>query len=193
MDKMKLAIIIGSVRDGRFAVEPAKWIEKLANDTGAFDIDMIDVKDLDLPTYEDKTTPSSKKPGEFSNDAAKAFADRVKAADAYIVVAAEYNHSFTPSLKNAFDTVFHEWAKKPIGFVSYGTVGGARAVEHLRGVVAELSMVSMRTGVHIIAPWMLRNEDGSLKDGALTDYEQSAKTMLDQLIWWSKALKAARD
>jgi NAD(P)H-dependent FMN reductase len=113
--------------------------------------------------------------------------------DAYIFTAAEYNRGPTAVLKNALDYAYPEWANKPVSFVGYGGVGGARAVEQLRLTAIELQMAPIRTAVHVVLPAFL----AVLKEGKkLADFDylnQGAKQMLDQLAWWTKALKAARD
>ncbi len=112
--------------------------------------------------------------------------------DAYIFTAAEYNHGPTAALKNALDYAYTEWRNKPVSFVGYGGVGGARAIEQLRLTAIELQMAPIRTAVHILLPVFL----AVLKEGkAIGDFDylnQNAKEMLDQLIWWTHALKAAR-
>ena len=95
-------------------------------------------------------------------------------------------------LKNAMDWVYQEWNNKPMGFVAYGSVGGARAVEQLRTVAVELQMAPVRNAVHIPAHWVLLDEKGVLKTGALDSYQMAAEGLLTQLVWWANALKAAR-
>ena len=113
--------------------------------------------------------------------------------DAYVFTAAEYNRGPTAVLKNALDYAFQEWINKPVAFVGYGGVGGARAVEALRLTAIELQMAPIRTAVHIQVPVYL----AVLKEGKkLSDFDflnQSAKDMLDQLAWWTNALRAARE
>ena len=107
------------------------------------------------------------------------------------MVSPEYNHSTSGALKNAIDAVYSEWNNKVVGFVSYGSLGGGRAVEHLRGIAAEVQMADVRTAVHIMAPWALTDENG-LKAGVLDSYAQSAGTMLDQIAKWGQAFKGMR-
>ena len=96
-------------------------------------------------------------------------------------------------LKNALDWVYREWNHKAVGFVAWGGVGGARSVEQLRLVAVELQMAPMRNAVHIVAPWMMTDEKGALKAGALDGFKNAADTMLNDVIWWGKALKTARE
>jgi len=118
---------------------------------------------------------------------------KIAEADTFIVVTPEYNHGYPAVLKNAFDYVYKEWNRKPIGFVAYGSVAGARSVEQLRQVAIELQMAPIRKGLHIHKFWLLTDEKGNLKPGALDDMNGEAKDFLDQLTWWGKALKEARE
>ena len=105
----------------------------------------------------------------------------------------EYNHGYPSSLKNNIDYLYKEWNKKPIAFVGYGTTGGAFAVGQLRQVAIELQMAPIRMATHIVSPWNMVEKDGSLKLGALDHYANGAKKMLEQLKWWTKVLKNARE
>jgi NAD(P)H-dependent FMN reductase len=118
---------------------------------------------------------------------------KIASLDGYIIVTPEYNRSTSAVLKNALDHIYGEFTNKPVAFISYGSVGGARAVEQLRLMAIELQMAPIRNSVHIMAPWFLRNEDGSLKAGALDEYRKSGEGMLEQLAWWAKALTVARN
>ena len=127
------------------------------------------------------------------NPVAQRWQKKVAEFDGFIFVTAEYNHSISAVLKNALDYAYPEWVKKPAGFVGYGSVGGARAIEQLRLVLAELQMATIRTGVYIqgadfMAVW---KEGKELKD--ITYLQTGVKDMLDQLVWWTRALKTARD
>ncbi len=130
--------------------------------------------------------------GAYANEVVRAFAEKIGEADAYLIVAPEYNHGYAAVLKNALDSVYSEWNNKAVGFVSYGSVGGARVVEQLRQVAVELQMAPVRSAVHIQAPWFLLDESGNLKEGVLTDYDKSLSGTLEQLKWWGEALKVAR-
>jgi len=113
--------------------------------------------------------------------------------DAFIVTAAEYNHGPTAVLKNALDYAYAEWSNKPVAFVGYGGVGGSRAVEQLRLNVIELQMAPIRSAVHILFPDYLAVVKDGMKLSELDHLNQTARQMLDQLAWWTAALKAARE
>lgn len=190
MAKPKLAIVIGSIRTNRFADHPAQWIAEIARQTGKFDVELIDLKDYPLPLFAEPVSPAY---GPVQNEVAQRWQKKMAQFDAYIFTAAEYNRGPAAVLKNALDYAYNEWINKPVSFVGYGGVGGARSVEQLRLNAIELQMAPIRTAVHIQLPVYL----AVLKEGKkLSDFDflnQNAKDMLDQLTWWTNALKAARD
>ncbi len=191
MEKPTIGIIIGSTRDGRFSEHPAKWIAGIGKSREDMSLMTIDLREHPLPFLQDAVNPSHKN-GVYSDESVGRFAKLIAGLDGYIIVTPEYNRSTSAVLKNAIDHIYGEFANKPVAFVSYGSVGGARAVEKLRLMAIEHQMAPIRSAVHIMAPWTLRNEDGSLKDGALDDYQKAAEGMLEQLSWWTTALKTAR-
>ncbi|WP_055702746.1 MULTISPECIES: NADPH-dependent FMN reductase [Streptomyces] len=181
---LRLAVVVGSNRDGRFGPTVADWFTALAEQHTGFTVDVIDVAALDLPDAHPAW-------GTEPTPAQAALAERVDAADAYVVVTPEYNHSFPAGLKHFIDLHRTEWEAKAVGFVSYGgTSGGLRAVEQLRLVFAELHCATVRDGVSFHGAWDHFGEGGRAhdKDGA----PGAAKVMLDQLAWWAKALRTAR-
>lgn len=190
MGKPKLAVIIGSIRPNRFADRPAQWIAELARQRGDFDVELIDLKDYPLPLFAEEASPAY---GSSKNEMAQRWQKKVAEYDAYVFTAAEYNRGPAAVLKNALDYAYREWSNKPVAFVGYGGVGGARAVEQLRLNAIELQMAPIRTAVHILLPTYL----AVLKEGKkLSDFDflnQNAKDMLDQLAWWTGALKTARE
>jgi NAD(P)H-dependent FMN reductase len=190
MAKPRLAVIIGSIRPNRFADHPAQWIAEIARRRGDFDVELIDLKDYPMPLFAEAASPAYA-PSE--DVIAQRWQRKVAGFDAYVFTAAEYNRGPTGVLKNSLDYSFKEWTNKPVSFVGYGGVGGARAVEHLRLSAIELQMAPIRTAVHIQLPVYL----AVLKEGKkLSDFDflnQNAKDMLDQLAWWTNALKAARE
>jgi NAD(P)H-dependent FMN reductase len=127
------------------------------------------------------------------NEIALRWQKKVAEFDGYIFITAEYNHGISAVLKNALDYAYNEWNKKPAAYIGYGSVGGARAVEQLRLINAELQMASVRPSVHIQgADFMAVWQQG--KDIAELAYlAPNAKDMLDQLVWWANALKTARE
>ena len=192
MDTLKIKIILGSTREGRTSEKVAPWILEQVKKFPVFDAEVLDLRDYPMPFYEDATTPSQIKDSAYKNEVVRKWAAKINEADAYLVIAPEYDHGIPAVLKNSFDNLFFEWQRKPIGFVAYGSAGGARSVEHLRQIAVELQMASVRVAVHIPAPWESFDEKGQFKAGALDKYEGPAKGMLEQLEWWGNALKTAR-
>jgi NAD(P)H-dependent FMN reductase len=188
-NKYKLAIIVGSVRDVRFGPVAASWVAEQARTHGGFDVDVIDLADVDIPLNLPSTSP--KMAGDdYPRPAGMApLTTALTEADAFIVVTPEYNHSYPASLKSAIDWHFTQWTAKPVAFVSYGGVAGGRhAVLHLENVLVELHAVIVHDG--LVFPSFYQN----WQDGRPQDAEAAgrAKGMLDQLAWWAGALQAAR-
>ncbi|GAA2339878.1 NADPH-dependent FMN reductase [Streptomyces violaceusniger] len=182
---IRLAIIIGSTRDGRFGPKVADWFAGHATLRPDMTVDVVDLAETPLPTA------LTHRPGAEDVAALEAVTPRLDAADAFAVVTPEYNHSYPASLKNAIDWHFTQWQAKPVGFVSYGGIsGGLRAVEHLRPVFAEVHAVTVRDTVSFHNAGGLFGEDGRLKDPEGPD--AAAGAMLDQLTWWARALRTAR-
>lgn len=188
---VKIALIVGSTRPNRFADVPARWVADAAAARGDIALEVLDLRDWPLPFYDEPLTPLFSG-GKFSNPQAAAWANKIGEFDGFLATAAEYNHGPTAVLKNAIDSAAYEWHNKPIGFIGYGGVGGARAVEQLRLHAVEMAMAPIRAAVHInMEPFL-----GVARDGkSLDDYPylvQTRDAMLDQLVWWAKALRAAR-
>jgi NAD(P)H-dependent FMN reductase len=193
MSKLKIAIIIGSTRDSRFGPVPAQWIYELAKADPQIDAELVDLKTFDLPLFNEKASNAWMPSADAK---AVAWQKKIGEFDGYIVVTPEYNHSVPASLKNAFDQAYKEWVKKPIAFVGYGGVGAARAVEHARGIAAELQMVTTRNAVHIGGGEFMKVHPGmggkQPFDSIADVIKPSALAMLQDLVWWGNATKAAR-
>lgn len=188
---LNLALIIGSTRPQRFANTPANWIAAAAAERSDFHLDILDLRDQNLPLFEEPVPPSWTQ-GVYSNPLAEEWRQKIGKYDGFIITAAEYNHGPTAVLKNALDSATFEWRRKPVAFVGYGGVGGARAIEQLRGVAVELHMAPIKAEVNIgMEPFL-----GILQQGkTLDDYPHlvaSRTTLFDEIAWWGNALKAAR-
>lgn len=182
---LKLAVIIGSNRDGRFGPTVANWFLSRAARRDDFTVDVVDLADADLPTAL-SYSPSPEVRAELAK-----LTPKLAAADAFVVVTPEYNHSYPAGLKNLIDWHGVEWHAKPVGFVSYGGLsGGLRAVEHLRQVFAELHAVTLRDTVSFHGPWGQFDESGRHTDPEAP--EAAAKSLLTQLAWWAHALRDAK-
>jgi NAD(P)H-dependent FMN reductase len=197
--KLKIKIILGTIRENRFGERPAKWIYDELVKHEDIDVELLDLKEYPMPFFDSPTSPAwaNKK---YSNDMVQKWSGKIDEADAYIIVSPEYNHGYSSVLKNAIDWIAPEWYKKPVGFVGYGSVGGARVIEQLREVAIELKMVPINRSIHI--PWefmakAMNNKD--IKNEEL--FEPLKKSMvgdtlqlfIDDLMWMAKALKRERE
>ncbi len=178
---VQIAVIVGSTREHRRGRAIADWFVGRAATRDDVELSEIDLADFELPErYTFEVTP-----------ALTELRSRLDAADGFVVVTPEYNHSYPAPLKHAIDFAKPEWRRKSVAFVSYGGVsGGLRAVEHLRGVFAELHAHTVRDTISFHRPWNGFGDDGQPTDpdGA----EAAAQVLLDELVWWSAALRAAR-
>jgi NAD(P)H-dependent FMN reductase len=181
---LRLAIIVGSTRDGRFGPVVASWFTELAERRADFAVTVVDLAETPLPARMTRN-PTPDEAAQFA-----AVTPKFTEADAFVVVTPEYNHSYPAALKNAIDLHYTQWRAKPIGFVSYGGIsGGLRAVEHLRQVFAELHAVTVRDTVSFHNAGGLFDGDGVPKEPE--GCSQAAEVMLDQLAWWGRALHDA--
>ncbi|WP_236953051.1 NADPH-dependent FMN reductase [Ketogulonicigenium vulgare] len=193
MSLPKIAIIIGQTRESRFADKPAQWILEQAQARDDFEAELVDLRDFDLPLFNEVASnawvPSS--------DAhAVAWQKKIAEFDGYLFVTAEYNRSITGALKNALDQAYVEWARKPAAVFGYGSLGAARAAEHLRNIAVELQMVPVRNGIHLggteffkVHPLGGQNADMSEVAPVLAG---SVTATFDDLVWWANATKAAK-
>jgi NAD(P)H-dependent FMN reductase len=185
----RLLILIGSVRDGRFGPAVASWVADRAREHGAFEVDVLDLAEVEIPLALPSESP--KMAGDsYPRPAGMAgLTTRLDAADAFVLVTPEYNHSYPASLKAAIDWHFTQWKAKPVAFVSYGgAAGGRHAVLHLENVLTELHAVTIREGLAFPSYWA-NFEGGRPLDPQAPQY---AKVMLEQLAWWATALRKAR-
>ena len=190
MTTPKIAIIISSTREARFGDKPAKWIYDIAAQRSDIAVELLDLRDFPLPFF-DEVASNAYVPS--TNEVAQRWQKKVAEFDGFIFITAEYNRSITAVLKNALDYAYPEWKRKAAAYVGYGSVGGARAIEHLRLISVELQMAPTRNGVHIqggdfMAVWQ---QGKSLTE--LTHLLPNITAMLDDLVWWATALKVARE
>ncbi|MGC4077528.1 MAG: NAD(P)H-dependent oxidoreductase [Rubrivivax sp.] len=190
MTKPKIGIILSTTRETRFADRPAKWVLDIANARGDATYEIVDLRDHPLPFFDAVGSPRFVP---LTDEAQLQFARKIAEFDGYIFVTAEYNHTIPAVLSNALTYIFDEMARKPAAFVGYGAVGGSRAVEHLRLVAVEFSVVPTKSAVHINMEALLGMVRGGKDFG---DYEYLAPTvttMLDELGWYVRTLKAGRE
>jgi NAD(P)H-dependent FMN reductase len=194
---LSVKVILGTTREGRFGDKPAHWILGEAAQRDAVEAELLDLREFPLPFFDRPTAPS-REGGKYAHPVVTRWADKIAEADAYIVVTPEYNHGYSAVLKNAFDHLFPEWARKPIGFVSYGSVGGARAIEQLRLVAVELQMWPIRHAIHVpLDVYLAAMKEPVPPNPAVfapikNQFGDRVAMFLDELLWAGRALKAAR-
>jgi NAD(P)H-dependent FMN reductase len=183
---LKVGIIVGSTRPSRNGLAVAEWVFAQARAHGGAEFELVDVAGFELPLLDEPAPPSS---GHYSKPHTKRWAETIAALDAFVFVTPEYNHSTSGALKNAIDFIYAEWNNKAAGFVSYGSAGGTRAVEHLRGIMAELQIADVRG--HVVLS--LFDDFENFSEFRPRDvHESSLVAMFDQLIAWGSALKQLR-
>ncbi|MEV8375238.1 NAD(P)H-dependent oxidoreductase [Kribbella sp. NPDC056861] len=182
----KIAIILGSTRPGRNGEAVANWVLDIAKQRSDAEFELVDIAEYKLPHLDEAVPPSM---GQYTQPHTLAWAEKIGSFDGYVFVTPEYNHSTSGALKNAIDFLFAEWNDKAAGFVSYGAVGGARAVEHLRLVMGELKVADVRNQVTL----SLATDFKNYSEFTPAEYQEGALgTVLDQVISWSNALATVR-
>ncbi|MFJ4648242.1 NADPH-dependent FMN reductase [Streptomyces bobili] len=182
----RIAIILGSTRPGRNGEAVAHWVHDIAKQRADAEYELVDIADFKLPHLDEVAPPSL---GQYTQPHTKAWAEKIASFDGYVFVTPEYNHSTSGALKNAIDFLYKEWNNKAAGFVSYGSVGGTRAVEHLRLVMGELQVADVRNQVALSLFTDFENfsefHPAAHQEGAVT-------AVLDQVVAWSGALAQLR-
>ncbi|MBM7773440.1 NAD(P)H-dependent FMN reductase [Actinokineospora baliensis] len=182
----RIGIILGSTRPNRNGEQVATWVRDIATRRADAEYELVDLRDYPLPHLDEPTPPSM---GQYENEHTREWAAKIASFDGFVVITPEYNHSTSGVLKNAMDYLYAEWNNKAIGFVSYGSVGGTRAVEHLRLIAGELQMADVRQQVALSLVTEFENysvfKPGEYNVPALT-------TLLDQVVAWSTALAPLR-
>ncbi|ANZ41742.1 NADPH-dependent FMN reductase [Lentzea guizhouensis] len=181
-----IGIIIGSTRPGRNGEQVARWVLQNAEQRDDATFELIDLKDFPLPHLDEPMPPMMQ---QYQHEHTKAWSATIARFDGFIMVTPEYNHSTSGVLKNAIDYLFAEWNNKAVGFVSYGSVGGARAVEHLRLVAGELKLADVRTSVSLS---LFHDFEGYTAFKPSDNQVTTLGTLIDELVDWSTALAPLR-
>jgi NAD(P)H-dependent FMN reductase len=185
----RLSIIIGSTRPGRAGLPIADWFADRARQHGGFEIDVVDLAEVNLPILDEPNHPRLR---QYTHQHTKDWSARVAGADAFVIVTPEYNHGYSAATKNAIDYLHHEWHYKPVGFVSYGGVAsGTRAMQQLKQVVTALRMLPLTDAVNIPFHTQFLDDDGRIEANEVM--EQAAVTMLDELLRVEAALRPLRE
>ena len=189
---LNIKVIAGSTREGRFSDKAAVWIAEEISKQEGVAVEVLDLRNYDMPFFNEPMSPSFKQEP-YKNEAVARFTKKIEEGDAFVIVTPEYNHGTSGVLKNALDWVYQEWNNKPVAFVSYGSVGGARAVEQLRLNAIELQMAPIRNAVHIPGEQYFQVLFGKMDAKELfASVSKQAEGMIAQLLWWARALKNAQ-
>jgi len=189
MQQLRIGIIISTTRQGRYADKPTRWLLSHLGMFPEISAEIVDLRDFPMPFFEEETSPAHAPPHCVH---ARAWAAKVAEMDGFIFVTAEYNRSIPGVLKNALDYAYHEFNHKPAAYLGYGGVGAARAIEQLRLICVELQLAPLRNAVHVGMEQYLATANGDRQLGEIDFLNVSATSMIQELIWWTRALRAAR-
>ena len=187
-----ISVIVGSIRQGRFSEKPARWILEHLKNCSGIDANLLDLRDFPMPFFDQPIPPAAPGRPPYDHEVVKKWTTEIARSDGFVIVTPEYNYGPPAVLKNAIDWVYPEWKRKPVAFVSYGSTGGARSVQQLRETAIELQLAPVRFSVHIPAATLWAHFQGGDVDAGLAELEASARSMIDDLLWWTGALKTAR-
>jgi NAD(P)H-dependent FMN reductase len=182
---VNIGIIAGSTRPGRFGIQPATWLYELAQQRNDANFELVDLEEVNLPLLDEPMPPAMR---QYEHVHTKRWAERIDRLDGFVFVTPESNHSIPGALKNAIDYLFYEWHYKPASFVSYGSAaGGARAVEHLRGVMGEIKVYDLREQLLLSNYWGQLDDNGQYQ---FSDKEgEQASAILDELVVWAEQMQ----
>ena len=185
-------VVLGTARPGRFSAKVGGWVLDRLRARADLEVELVDLRDYPLPPYE-RSVPPARSLRDYPSPQIARWGETVDRADGFVLVTAEYNHGYPATLKNAIDHAFCEFRRKPVAFVGYGNVGGARAIEQLRLVCVELEMAPLRHAVHVL-PDLMRPV--MQVESVAPDHFAPLDPRLDQLAtdlaWWASALRSAR-
>jgi NAD(P)H-dependent FMN reductase len=190
---ISIAVIVGSIRQGRFSEKPARWIHERLQRRKGVEARLLDLRDYPLPFFDQPMPPAMAGRPAYEHEVAKRWTGEIARSDGFVFVTPEYNFGPPAVLKNAIDWVYPEWNRKAAAFVSYGSAMGARSVQQLRETAIELQLAPIRSSVHIpVATLWAHFQNGDVEAG-LAELTGAADKMIDDLLWWSTALKKARE
>jgi len=188
---VRIQVVNSTTREGRFSDRVAAWVLDHLKGSADVDVELVDLRDFPLPFFDGP--PPARTPRQYPHEAVAQLGHTLDRADGYVLLTAEYNHGYPAVLKNALDWTFVEWRRKPIAFVGWGNVGGARAIEQLRQVAVEFEMAPLRHAVHILPEVLIAARQADAGDSsAFTVLEPRLTMLADELAWWATALAAAR-
>ena len=187
-----ISVIVGSTREGRFSEKPAKWILQHLRKRPGLEARLLDLRDYPMPFFDQSASPARPDHAPFTNEFVQRWTAAIGQSDGFVFVTPEYNYGTSAVLKNAIDWVYPEWNRKAAAFVSYGSAMGARSVQQLRETAIEVQLAPIRSSVHIPVPTLWAHYQGGDVDAGLAELEGQAGIMIDDLLWWTAALKTAR-
>jgi NAD(P)H-dependent FMN reductase len=189
---MNISVIVGSTRQGRFSEKPAQWILQHLQKRDDIEARLLDLRDFPMPFFDQPVPPAMPGRQPYGNEVVKKWTAAIAGSDGFIFVTPEYNYGTSAVLKNAIDWVYPEWNRKAAAFVSYGSAMGARSVQQLRQTMIEVQVAPVRSSVHIPVATLWAHFQGGDVDKGLAELAPPAQTMIDDLLWWTAALKRAR-
>ena len=187
-----ISVVVGSTREGRFSEKPANWILQHLKKRERVDARLLDLRDFPMPFFDQPATPATPGRPPYKNEIVGRWTTAIAQSDGFVFVTPEYNYGTSAVLKNAIDWVYPEWNRKAVAFVSYGSALGARSVQQLRETAIELQLAPIRSSVHIPVATLLAHYKGGDVDAGLAELEAPATKLINDLLWWTAALKAAR-
>jgi NAD(P)H-dependent FMN reductase len=187
-----ISVIVGSTRQGRFSEKPAQWILQHLQKRDDIEPRLLDLRDFPMPFFDQPVPPAMHDRAPYENEIVKRWTAAIGASDGFVFVTPEYNYGTSAVLKNAIDWVYPEWNRKAAAFVSYGSAMGARGVQQLRETMIEVQVAPVRSSLHIPAATLWAHFQGGNVDKGLAELAPQAQTMVDDLLWWTAALKTAR-
>jgi NAD(P)H-dependent FMN reductase len=187
-----IQVILASTREGRFGEKAAAWLMDRLSARADMAVELVDLRDHPLPIF-NQAAPPARTLRDYPNEAIAKWGSTVDAADGYMVVTPEYNHGYPASLKSALDYIFPELNRKPMAFVGYGNVGGARAIEQLRLVAVEFEMAPLRHAIHILPELMIPARGAEPFDVEMfASLDERLDRAAIDLVWWARTLAAGR-
>ena len=187
-----ISVIVGSTRQGRFSEKPAQWIFEHLRKRKEIEARLLDLRDFPMPFFDQAVPPSMPGRPPYPNEVVQKWTAQIGASDGFVFVTPEYNYGTSAVLKNAIDWVYPEWNRKAAAFVSYGSAMGARAVQQLRETAIEVQMAPIRSSIPIPVATLWAHFQGGDVNKGLAEMDQQAAAMIDDLLWWTSALKTAR-
>lgn len=187
-----ISVIIGSTREGRFSDKPASWIADHLRQRDGVETRLLDLHDFPMPFFDQPVPPAMPGRALYPNEVVQKWTAAIAQSDGFVFVTPEYNYGTSAVLKNAIDWVYPEWNRKAAAFVSYAGTAGIRSVQQLRETAVELQLAPVRSSVHIPVATLWAHFQGGDVNAGLAELAEPAAKMIDDLLWWTAALKTAR-